>query len=216
VKPISKMLKVLEILEEEYPYFLEKPSMENPFKTLIGCILSQRTRDVNSEEAVERLFSIAKTPQEILELSEEEINRLIRCAGFYRQKTRYIIEVCKELLSKYNGKVPSKREDLLSLDGVGPKTADIVITYCYGGNNVPVDVHIRRVTERLGFTPLGSNPTNVGFYITKLVPEDLRVFYDRSILKIGKEYCRKTDPRCSDCPLRGKCSYVLSRDRLIP
>ncbi len=203
--------EVISILTKKYQDTFHKPERGDPFKTLVACILSHRTRDQNSEKAVKMLFSVAQTPEEMLNLSLKELNELIRCSGFYRQKTRYIYNVCKEIVEKNGGMVPTTREALLSLTGVGPKTADIVLSYCFGESTIPVDVHVSRVSKRLGLASSKADPEEVRHSLMKKIKDDNITFYDRSILEIGKNYCRKTNPKCEECPLREKCNYVLKQ-----
>jgi endonuclease-3 len=203
----SKASTVLEILANAYPDMVETPPRGDPFRTLIGCILSQRTRDSNSEKAAETLFSHASTPRDIAMLGWEELHDLIRCSGFYRQKARYIRETCNLLVERYDGDVPDEKETLLRLPGVGPKTADIVLSYCFDEAVIPVDVHVSRVSRRLGLAPMEAGPEEVQRSLHGLIPKDKFLFYDRSIVRLGKEYCRKSNPLCSECPLRGCCDY---------
>jgi len=197
-------------MSEAYPDLLETPSRHDPFRTLVGCILSQRTRDSNSERAAEMLFSRASTPGDILGLCREELHDLIRCSGFYRQKADHITETCRALMERHDGDVPRDRETLLTLPGVGPKTADIVLTHCFGEEAIPVDVHVSRVSRRLGLAPMDASPEETQSSLHTLIPRDKYLFYDRSIVRLGKEYCRKTKPLCGDCPLRDCCDYQKS------
>jgi len=203
----SKASAVLDKLVDAYPKMLENPSRSDPFHTLIGCILSQRTRDSNSEKAAETLFSQASTPSDITRLNREELHDLIRCSGFYRQKARYIRETCRELMERHDGVVPNEKDTLLTLPGVGPKTADIVLSHCFDEAVIPVDVHVSRVSRRLGLAPKGASPEEVQRSLHRLIPPDKYLFYDRSIVRLGKEYCRKSNPLCGECPLRGCCEY---------
>jgi endonuclease-3 len=203
----SKASAVLEVLAENYPETRDDPSRSDPFHTLIRCILSQRTRDSNSEKAAETLFSRVSKPSDINRLNREELQDLIRCSGFYRQKAKYIREVCRELMDRHDSVIPNERNELLTLPGVGPKTADIVLSRCFGEQVLPVDVHVSRVSRRLGFAPMEAGPEEVQSSLHKLLPPDRYLFYDRSMVRLGKEYCRKTDPLCGECPLRGCCDY---------
>ncbi|HUV53671.1 MAG TPA: endonuclease III [Candidatus Krumholzibacteriaceae bacterium] len=197
-------------MSEAYPDLLETPSRHDPFRTLVGCILSQRTRDSNSERAAETLFSRASTPGDILGLRREELHDLIRCSGFYRQKADHITGTCRALMERNDGDVPRDRETLLTLPGVGPKTADIVLTHCFGEAAIPVDVHVSRVSKRLGLAPMDASPEETQSSLHTLIPRDKYLFYDRSIVRLGKEYCRKTNPLCGECPLRDCCDYQKS------
>ncbi|MCW4049499.1 MAG: endonuclease III [Candidatus Bathyarchaeota archaeon] len=205
---MDNVKNILEILQVRYPEHLTETQRQDPFKTLIGCILSQRTRDQNSEKASMNLFNEATTPQDILCLSEDELHNLIRCSGFYRQKAKYITGTCKTLIDHHEGRVPDTREELLKLPGVGPKTADIVLIYAYGEETVPVDVHISRVTRRLGIASTDADPETVKKHLNQSIPKHQSLLYDRAILQIGKDYCRKAAPRCPECPLNKECKIV--------
>ncbi|MBN2334062.1 endonuclease III [Candidatus Bathyarchaeota archaeon] len=198
---------ILKALIENYPELTTEPQRHDPFRTLIGCILSQRTRDLNSEKAGDNLFGTASTLEEVAELDEDTLHELIRCSGFYRQKARHITGTCRALLERHGGEVPETREELLTLPGVGPKTADIVLAYGFGDPAIPVDVHVSRVSRRLGLTPQDANPEEVQKSLHNIIPRAHWTFYDRSIVRLGKEYCRKTNPRCGACPLKESCEY---------
>ncbi len=189
---------------------LENPPRSDPFRTLIGCILSHRTRDSNSEKAAETLFSHASTPSDVMKLQREELRDLIRCSGFYRQKANYIRETCRALMERHDGVVPNEKEALLELPGVGPKTADIVLSHCFGEDAIPVDVHVSRVSRRLGLAPMEAGPEEVQGSLHRLIPPDKYLFYDRSMVRLGKEYCRKSNPLCGECPLRDCCDHSKS------
>jgi endonuclease-3 len=202
-----KASAVLEILVDAYPDMVENPPRSDPFHTLIGCILSQRTRDSISEKAAETLFSQASTPRDVAMLNQEELHDLIRCSGFYHKKARYIRETCRELMKRHDGVVPNEKDKLLTLPGVGPKTADIVLSHCFDEAVIPVDVHVSRVSRRLGLAPKKASHEEVQGSLHRLIPPDKYLFYDRSIVQVGKEYCRKSNPLCGECPLRSCCDY---------
>ncbi|MFH2111696.1 MAG: endonuclease III [Candidatus Bathyarchaeota archaeon] len=208
--------RILQTLKEAYPYTDPEPSTDDPFKTLISCILSQRTRDSNSEKATDSLFNAASTPEEILRLSRDELEELIKSSGFYRQKAQHIAETCRGLVETHGGAVPGHRESLLRLPGVGPKTADIVLSHSFNVRTVPVDVHVWRVTRRLGLAPMDADHEEVKRVLEGIVPDDDKLLYDRATLRIGKEHCRKTGPRCGPCPLAPHCGYKASRELSVP
>jgi endonuclease-3 len=209
VHPIIRKLKVT------YPDISPESSAEDPFRTLICCILSQRTRDGNAEKASTSLFTKASTPEEVLRLGEAELEALIRSSGFYKQKARYISGACRALVEECGGAVPRDREALLKLPGVGPKTADIVLAYSYETKVVPVDVHVWRVSRRLGLADIDADHEEVKKILEEIIPDGDKVLYDRAVLRLGKDYCRKTGPKCLECPLKPLCSYA-NRGRSAP
>jgi endonuclease-3 len=199
---------VIRKLKETYPDISSEPSAEDPFRTLIGCILSHRTRDSNAEKASTSLFEKVSTPEEALRLGEAELEALIRSSGFYKQKARHISGACRALVEECGGAVPRDREALLKLPGVGPKTADIVLAYSYETKVVPVDVHVWRVSRRLGLADMDADHEEVKTVLEQIIPDGDKVLYDRAVLRLGKDYCRKTGPKCLGCPMKPLCGYA--------
>src|SRR3989344_7491872 len=139
--------KVILLLEKEIGPAKAVVSHNSPFKVLMATILSQRTKDENTARASSRLFELADTPKKILKLAHVRLEQAIKPAGFYRNKTKTIIKVCGLLLGKYNGNVPDSMNELIKLPGVGEKTAACVIVYGFGKPEIPVDVHVGRVSK---------------------------------------------------------------------
>lgn len=137
---------VIRKLEKYYP----KSYSDEPFKVLIGTILSQRTKDENTSRACENLFSVYRTPKDLANGDVKRIEKLIKPSGFYKVKAKRIKGVSKIILEKYNSTVPNDMKKLLSLPGVGRKTANCVLVYGFGKYAIPVDVHVHRVSNRLG------------------------------------------------------------------
>jgi endonuclease-3 len=206
MNPEERMHLVAQLLEEEYAAEEQgETGSNNPFRTLIGCVLSHRTRDANTARATEALFKVVATPEEILSLEPDELKTLIRCSGFYNQKARNITAICQDLVDNHGSTVPRDRETLMSLRGVGPKTADIVLSHAYNVPAIAVDVHVARVARRLGLADPKAGPEKVKAALEHLVPPEKYRFIDNGFVRHGKEYCRKTNPRCDECPLRGVC-----------
>lgn len=191
-------------------------SSESPFQVLVSCVLSQRTKDEKTEIASAQLFRKADTPQKILKLSDRELVRLIKPAGFYNQKAKKIKALSRMLIEDFGGVVPDTREELMELPGVGPKTAAIVQVYGYGHSVIPVDVHVEVVAKRLGLVPQKMKPEDVQFALEGLIPAKERYPVNYSLVKFGKEICRTARPRCEVCPLTGICVHYkrVMRKRL--
>ena len=202
------MMKIITLLEEKYSEELRRyQGKSNPFKTLISCVLSQRTRSENARRASESLFAEVKGPEDILKFSEENLRDLIRCSGFYKQKAKYIIGICSKLISEFGGHTPSDREQLICLPGVGPKTADVVLCYAYNHPTMPVDVHVAKLAKRLGLVEDNLNPESIKTDLEAMVPPEKRWFVDSAFIRIGKRYCRKSMPLCGTCILNVLCDY---------
>jgi len=138
----------------------------DPFRVLISCILSQRTREENTAAASRALFKVASTPSKILEIPETKLQKLIKVAGFAKQKAKRIRLVSKIILTKYEGRVPKRYEELLELPGVGPKTANVVLCYGFNIPCIPVDTHVNRISRRLGKKRLADHKSWLGTFWT--------------------------------------------------
>ena len=195
--------KIIEILNERYRIEFWK---EEPFKALVETVLSQRTRDENTEKAASQLFRVADTPKGILKLDQRKIEKLIHPSGFYRQKAKRIKQISKIILEKYKGKVPKTREELMELPGVGGKTADIVLCYAFGKKVIPVDVHVAVVSRRLGFTK-NKNPEKIREDLHELIHEKNRRIINYLFVEFGKEICQTRKPLCYKCPIVKLCPY---------
>ncbi|MEM5882997.1 MAG: endonuclease III [Candidatus Aenigmatarchaeota archaeon] len=199
---MNEVERIIKILNKKYKV---KPWKEKPFKLLIGTILSQRTRDEKTSQAWKRLFLKANTPEKILNLSEKEIQNLIKDVGFYRQKAKRIKKISQIILEEYKGKVPSSREELLKLPGVGPKTADVVLSYSFGKPVIAVDTHVATISKRLGWTK-SDKPERIREDLHKIVPKKYRLIINNLFVEFGKEICR-AKPKCYVCPIIKFCKF---------
>ena len=212
VHSITKKIQILiKYLKRKYGKGVVSAARSSPFQVLIACILSQRTREENTDKAFTQLFAKAKTPKQILKLSNKELERLIKPAGFYRQKTKTIKKLCKILLDKYKGKVPNKREGLIKLPGVGDKTAAVVLSYGFGQPTIPVDVHVEVVSKRLGLVPANAKPKKVREILEKLIPKKDQLIVNLGLVHFGREICRTRNPRCESCPLKRFCLFYRTK-----
>ena len=190
---------VEEYYRREFPHHVR----EEPWKVLIGCILSQRTKDETTDAAYRRLFSRFHSLKELAEADEEEIRKLIYPVGFYRQKARRIIEAARYLLSL--GEFPSTMEELIKVPGIGRKCANIVLAYGLGRPAIAVDTHVERVSKRLGIADPKDPPAVVEEKLKKIVPREEWIKVNHALVRFGKEICRPVNPKCEVCPLREVC-----------
>jgi endonuclease-3 len=185
----------------------------DPFRILIGTILSHRTRDENTALAVENLFSVYKTPEELSKADEAEVRKLIRPSGFYNMKARSIIRVSKQLVDEFGGKVPNNIEDLLTLHSVGRKTANCVLVYAFNKPAIPVDTHVHRISNRLGLVRT-KTPEETEERLVKIVPRRYWLEVNDLFVRFGQTICKPVGPKCARCSLAGTCPYyknVVSR-----
>ncbi len=187
-----------------------------PFKILVACLLSQRSRDENTEVVARRLFAKAQTPQEIAKLPIRKLKSLIRSSGTYRQKALRLKQICKILLEQYRGKVPRTREQLMELPGIGYKCADIVLMNAFVVPAIAVDTHVYVVCKRLGLAPPAANVEEVKQSLEKFFPKPKWKFINLGMVNFGREVCIARKPLCvinkSNCPFSGFCwAYKTKR-----
>jgi endonuclease-3 len=171
---------------------------EEPFKVLIATILSQRTRDENTGRASRALFARFATPEAIEHAPEAEVRRLIRPAGFYNQKARVLREVCRAIRERHGGEVPDDLEALLALPGVGRKTANCVLVYGFGQPAIPVDTHVHRISNRLGWVRTRT-PEETEEALVRTIPRKHWLNLNEFFVRFGQEVCRPIGPRCGEC-----------------
>ena len=179
----------------------------DPFLTLIGCILSLRTKDETTALAAPRLFARAVTPQAMLELDADEIARLIYPVGFYRTKSRAILDICSDLLTKFAGKVPDSIDQLLTLKGVGRKTANLVVTEAFGKPGICVDTHVHRISNRWGLVK-SPTPDKTEAALRTTLPRRYWLEYNWLLVAFGQTICQPVSPWCSRCPLSHMCPRI--------
>jgi len=179
----------------------------DPFKVLIACLLSLRTKDETTGPASERLFALADTPQAMLRLSPRRIERAIFPVGFYRTKARVILGVCRDLIERFEGQVPPSIDALLTLKGVGRKTANLVVTQGFNKPGICVDVHVHRISNRLGYVKT-RNPEETEMALRGKLPRRYWIGYNDLLVSFGQNICLPVSPRCSACPVRPSCARV--------
>jgi endonuclease III len=179
----------------------------DPFRVLIACILSLRTQDSTTGPASERLFAVAATPEAMLKVPMRRIARLIYPVGFYRTKARVILGICRDLLERFDGLVPDTIDALLTLDGVGRKTANLVVTMGYGKPGICVDTHVHRISNRLGYVKTRT-PEETEMALRAKLPRRYWIGYNDLLVSFGQNVCTPISPRCSGCPVRMLCRRV--------
>ncbi|MBI5253475.1 MAG: endonuclease III [Euryarchaeota archaeon] len=178
----------------------------NPFVVLISTILSQRTKDENTIRAANQLFAEYKTPSELAGAPLKKVQRLIKPSGFYITKARRIKEVSKIIAEKYSGRVPSEIDELLKLPGVGRKTANCVLVYGFGKDAIPVDVHVHRISNRLGLVAT-KTPEQTEEALRKTIPQKFWLDINELFVKFGRNVCKPVKPKCEECFLTEDCKF---------
>lgn len=205
---IEKVVQILKTrYQKETSALMDVSTRKDPFLTLISCLLSLRTKDEVTARASERLFALAKTPEEMLTHKREEIEAAIYPVGFYRRKAAQILELCRVLIERYDSKVPDRIDELLNLKGVGRKTANIVITMGYNKPGVAVDTHVHRISNRLGLVAT-KNPYQTEFALRKTLPKRYWIIFNDLLVMHGKTICTPISPKCNICPITAHCKRV--------
>lgn len=199
--------KVAKLIIENFP---RDHKEKDPFKVLITTVLSQRSKDENTEIAAENLFNKYKTPLELSKAKEEDIYELIKPAGLYRQKAKRIIEISKIIVEKYSGIVPDSLEELLKLPGVGRKTANIVLYVSFSKPALAVDTHVHRISNRLGWVNT-KTPEETEFKLMEILPKNLWGPINGSMVEFGKKVCKPVSPNCKICPISKYCKWEGKR-----
>jgi endonuclease-3 len=178
-----------------------------PFRILVACILSLRTQDATTGPAAARLFALADTPEAMLRLTASEIERAIYPVGFYRTKSRVVQAISRELLDRFGGRVPDDIDALLTLPGVGRKTANLVVTIGYGKPGICVDTHVHRISNRLGYVRTRT-PDETETALRRTLPRRYWIGYNDLLVTFGQNVCTPLSPKCSLCPVRALCRRV--------
>lgn len=179
----------------------------DPFCVLISTLLSLRTKDDVTLKASQRLLEKADNPFDMLKLSEEEISQLIFPTGFYKTKSKRILEVSEELVEKYDGKVPSDVNKLLTLPGVGIKTANLTLNLGFGIDAICVDCHVHQISNRMGWVKTKS-PEESEKALQKVMPKKYWIPLNELLVSYGQEVCTSVSPKCSMCPENGRCPKI--------
>jgi endonuclease III len=217
-----RMRAILDRLGKEFKPW--RPYTDDPFLLLVGTVLSQNTNDRNSLPAYERLVAKFKTPEQITGADEREIQELIRRAGLYKIKSKRLKEISRVVLEKYDGdlsrimKKPTEdaRKELLSLPGVGFKTADVVLAFGAGRGVFPVDTHVFRVSKRLGFANKNDDHEQVKQALEAVTPPGRRIKGHVFLIQLGRRHCRARNPLHSECPINSFCPIGIRAKRSRP
>ena len=177
-----------------------------PFSILIGTILSARTKDETTTKIVKALFSKYKNPKELANAKIKDVEKIIKSIGFYHVKSKRIIEVAKIINTKYKGQVPDNLETLVQLPGVGRKTANCVLVYAYEKPAIPVDIHVHRISNRLGLVDT-KNPENTEQELMKKIKKKYWLDINDTFVMFGQNICKPISPMCDVCKIKKNCKY---------
>ena len=198
--------KIIERLEKVHPDAKLDLDFTNPLELLIALILAAQARDDLVNRVTVDLFKKYRTAEDYANEPLPKLEEQVRKINFYRNKAKSIHNCCSEIVKRFNGKVPDKLDDLLTLPGVGRKTANILLGNAFGQQTIGVDTHVMRLSQRLGFTQ-NANPDKIEFDLTPLVPEKQRVRFCHLLQYHGRRICFAKSPRCPACTIKSLCPY---------
>lgn len=199
-----EILEIMEIFNQKNPHPQCELNYTNAYTLLVAVMLSAQTTDKGVNKATEELFKIADTPQKMLELGEEKLISYIRTIGLFNNKAKNIISMSRDLLERFGGEVPAKREELITLAGVGRKTANVVLNVWYKQPALAVDTHVLRISHRLDFSQ-GKTPLAVEEDLLKVLPEKYIINANHWLVLFGRYICKAQNPQCEECPIYAYC-----------
>lgn len=202
----SKRIEIFSRLKAANPTPKTELEYSNPFELLIAVLLSAQATDVSVNKATRRLFPIANTPESLLELGEEGLKQYIKTIGLFNSKAKNVIKLCQIVLEKHQGGVPTNREALEALPGVGRKTANVVLNTAFGQPTIAVDTHIFRVSNRTKIAA-GKNVDEVEQRLLRLVPKEFRLDAHHWLILHGRYTCVARKPKCGSCIIEDLCEY---------
>ena len=202
----TKRTKIFSTLRRLNPEPKTELCYESPFELLVAVILSAQATDVSVNKATKKLFSVANTPEAMLDLGVRGLKPYIRTIGLYNSKAENIIKTCRILIDEHDGDVPRSRDALEKLPGVGRKTANVVLNTAFGEPTIAVDTHIFRVSNRTGIAP-GKTPLEVEKRLLRLTPEEFRKDAHHWLILHGRYVCKARKPLCGECPIIEWCEY---------
>lgn len=206
----ARAREVLRLLMERYPGATTALVHRNAFELLVATILSAQCTDRRVNQVTPSLFARYPDAEALAAADPAELEHLIRSTGFYREKTKSLIAMSQDLVSRFGGKVPETMEELTSLRGVARKTANVVLGTAFGRNEgVVVDTHVRRIAQRLGWTDQ-KDPEKIERDLMGLFPRDLWTLLGHTLILHGRDLCDARKPRCSECPVAAMCLHAQS------
>ncbi len=206
---MEKIVALLKAAEQPRSDFVKlMDGFKDPFIVLIACILSLRTNDKTTYPATLRMLKLGKTPEDFAKLDPKVLEKAIYPVGFYANKAKQIVELSKELVEKYNSKVPDEIEELVKFNGVGRKTANLVLSEGFHKPAICVDVHVHRISNRLGYVKT-KNPEETEFALRKKLPQKYWIDINSLLVTHGQNICKPINPKCEQCPIKDYCNRIL-------
>ena len=208
IEKFIQKLKQQNSPQSEFVKYMEQNT--SPFLVLISCILSLRTKDETTYPATMRMLKLGRTPQDFLNVTEEELSQAIYPVGFYKTKAKQILTISKLLIENYQGKVPTTIEELVTFKGVGRKTANLTLAKGYQIPAICVDVHVHRICNRWGYVDT-QTPEETEQALRQKLPQKYWLEFNTLLVTHGQNICKPINPKCLDCPLQKECNHTQQK-----
>lgn len=198
-------MEMIDVIAEMFPEAEAELNYTNPFELTIAVLLSAQTTDVGVNRVTKGLFERFKTPEDYLAVDVEVIESYIKTIGLYRNKAKNIQKLCRDLIEKFNGEIPNNYDDLISLAGVGRKTANVVLSVAFDTPRIAVDTHVERISKRLGIARYKDSPLEVEETLMRKIPPERWSKTHHQLIFFGRYHCLSRAPKCHECPLLEEC-----------
>ncbi len=209
----KKITEILSKIEQIYPNPKCELEFNSDYELLVAVILSAQCTDKRVNQVTRELFKTHNTPERMIELSQAELEEIIRPCGFFHNKAKHILSASKDIVEKHSGKLPTKKEELKKLAGVGEKTANVVVSMAFGTPAIAVDTHVFRVSNRLGLAS-ASDVTKTQHQLEKNVNKEKWIKLHYSLVLHGRYVCKSINPKCDDCELKSLCKYYAEKNKI--
>lgn len=204
----EQVISLFERFKSENPVPKTELIATNNYTLLVSVVLSAQATDKSVNKATESLYQKVDTPEKMLELGEEGLIGYIKSIGLYKNKAKNVIALSKILIEKFNSEIPKTREDLMSLPGVGRKTANVILNVVYGEKTMPVDTHLLRISPRIGLS-FGTTPESIEMDLLKIIPDEYMQHAHHWLILHGRYVCTARNPKCSECLISDICQHNL-------
>jgi endonuclease-3 len=204
----KRVKEIIKVLSKEIPDSMIALKFSDPFELLIATILSAQCTDVKVNQVTADLFKKYRSAKDYAEANMAELEEDIRPTGFYRNKAKSIQKCCQQLLARFGGKVPKSLEEMVTLPGVGRKTANVILGNAFGIPGIVVDTHVQRVSQRIGLTK-NTDPVKIEFDLMEIVPKEEWTHFSNLLVWHGRKTCMARRPLCEQCPIRKWSDYGM-------
>jgi endonuclease-3 len=209
----KKTMEMIDVIDKMFPDAECELRHDNSFELTIAVLLSAQATDNHVNKVTKELFKKYKTPEDFLNVPLEEVQNDIRSIGLFRNKAKNIQKLCRDLIDRFDGQIPGNYDDLVSLAGVGRKTANVVLSVAFGVPRIAVDTHVERVCKRLGIARYKDSVLQVEETLMKQIPSERWSRTHHQLIFFGRYHCLARAPKCTECPLLSDCREGMKRMR---